>query len=230
MAFFRTEKCLQFIYFCPQGAGQAPQSILAQHGTKRRSRRRCLIPSAEHCPGQERKGGWGGGASAWPAVPGWQRGEQGGAPGTVCENMDCLLGFIDSRVRPAPSSTHRPPLTRHLPEDLPSWTPATPPPLGPAWTPEPPAVSRAEGRETAASRVEGSRCGGRGRGRAQPAARGTCVTPQEKLRRPAPLHTQVPDNIHIHIHHVFPIHSRTGGHSLAAQWSRTHQPMQETRV
>ena len=100
--------------------------------------------------------------------------------------MDCLLGFIDSRVRPAPSSTHRPPLTRHLPEDLPSWTPATPPPLGPAWTPEPPAVSRAEGRETAAARVEGSRCGGRGRGRAQPAARGTCVTPQEKLRRPGP--------------------------------------------
>ena len=52
-----------------------------------------------------------------------------------CENMDCLLGFIDSRARPAPSRTHRPPLTTHLPEDLPSGTPATPPPLGPAWPP-----------------------------------------------------------------------------------------------
>lgn len=110
-----------------------------------------------------------------------------------CENMDRLLGFIDPRDGPAPSRTHRPPLTRHLPEDGPvaqqdpGHTPSTWALPGP---PEPPVASRAEGRETAAARVAGSRCGGRGRGRAQPAARGTCVTPREKQRRPAPPHAQ----------------------------------------
>lgn len=110
-----------------------------------------------------------------------------------CENMDRLLGFIDPRDGPAPSRTHRPPLTRHLPEDKPvaqrdpGHTPSTWALPGP---PEPPVASRAEGRETAVARVAGSRCGGRGRGRAQPTARGTCVTPREKQRPPAPPHAQ----------------------------------------
>lgn len=68
----------------PAGCRPSPAERPAQHGTKRRSRRRCLIPSAEHRSGQERKGGWGGGASAWPAVRAGGGGERGGAPGTVC--------------------------------------------------------------------------------------------------------------------------------------------------
>lgn len=101
----------------PPGAGQAPRSVPAQHGTKRRSRRRCLIPSAEHRPGQERKGGWGGGASAWPAVRAGGGGSGAALPVLFvplrCENRARLLGFIDPRAARAPSRTHR-----HLSEDL----------------------------------------------------------------------------------------------------------------